>query len=795
MPTTALPFHPVRPLRAFLISLLALALAASLVVTPSARASSWLDEDFESGASGVFDSGWGIESTTSNGHVGRGLVSKIPRGEHWGSSAWWETDTHLGSEPEEMWLRYYLRFPEGFRVDSPSRGKLPGLAGLYSGRCRGGDPSTTSAPCWSARMMFSPLYVNDGLPSYPYDADKVTRIGFYPYLLSSSGAGKAGEVMPWDADIATLQHGRWYCVEARVKMNTPGQADGILEGFVDGRRGFHKDDAIFRRASEPQLKVESVWFDVYYGGEATSPVDNEIHFDSLAAGADRIGCNDAEGYEGTFADDDTSVFASDIERLAASGVTKGCNPPLNDRFCPTDPVTRGQMAAFLHRALEGRLDTAVPPEPDSPPDLWGVRSGSHYSDALDAFAAAGAPLDTVVVTYPIDDTSAANDWLSSSISGPRHWVPMQLGNIAAAGATPYVQLIVSDLDGLAAGAFDARLEAMTGAFAEFLGDNPGAELFVDILPEANRREKGYGDDPTRFRAAFRRVSSTMRAALDPSRLRVVYSGNAAMSSDRYSIHDWLPGAPELYWPGGDHADIAGLRGRPSSADTTASSEFATAFSALASTAGPSVPLVLGPVSVPDAPSTAAQLEFLSSAVDFVSAHPQAAGLIWDDVQASGSDFRLLEGSVTSGVASAVAPLDAPADWLFSPSAATWRSARRSLPSFGDTASSVFADDIVWLARADVTRGCNPPDNTRFCPDSNVTRGQMAAFLTRALSLPKGGSTFSDTRGHVFEADVAALADAGITRGCNPPANDRFCPDAAVTRGQMAAFLVRAGLTD
>ena len=52
---------------------------------------------------------------------------------------------------------------------------------------------------------------------------------------------------------------------------------------------------------------------------------------------------------GTFTDDETSVFEADIEWLAATGVTKGCNPPANDNFCPDDPVTRGAMAAFLHR--------------------------------------------------------------------------------------------------------------------------------------------------------------------------------------------------------------------------------------------------------------------------------------------------------------------------------------------------------------------------------------------------------------------------------------------------------------
>lgn len=42
----------------------------------------------------------------------------------------------------------------------------------------------------------------------------------------------------------------------------------------------------------------------------------------------------------------------------------------------------------------------------------------------------------------------------------------------------------------------------------------------------------------------------------------------------------------------------------------------------------------------------------------------------------------------------------------------------------------FHEDIQWLRDADVTRGCNPPANTRFCPDDFVTRGQMAAFMNR-----------------------------------------------------------------
>jgi hypothetical protein len=69
---------------------------------------------------------------------------------------------------------------------------------------------------------------------------------------------------------------------------------------------------------------------------------------------------------------------------------------------------------------------------------------------------------------------------------------------------------------------------------------------------------------------------------------------------------------------------------------------------------------------------------------------------------------------------------------------------------------------------------------------------MAAFLARALNLTNRGSVdFTDDDGLAFEADIERIAAAGITKGCNPPSNTRFCPNDHLTRGQMAAFLMRA----
>jgi len=115
-----------------------------------------------------------------------------------------------------------------------------------------------------------------------------------------------------------------------------------------------------------------------------------------------------------------------------------------------------------------------------------------------------------------------------------------------------------------------------------------------------------------------------------------------------------------------------------------------------------------------------------------------------------------------------------------------------LDFFSDDAGSIFEGDINRLAAAGITRGCNPPVGDRFCPGSVVTRGQMAAMLARAFGYPSSPvDRFNDDDGHLFESDIGAIAAQGVTLGCNPPDNDRFCPDAVVKRDAMASFLTRA----
>jgi hypothetical protein len=48
---------------------------------------------------------------------------------------------------------------------------------------------------------------------------------------------------------------------------------------------------------------------------------------------------------------DDNQFHDDIQWMKEFHITNGCNPPVNDRYCPKDPLLREEAAAFLHRLV------------------------------------------------------------------------------------------------------------------------------------------------------------------------------------------------------------------------------------------------------------------------------------------------------------------------------------------------------------------------------------------------------------------------------------------------------------
>ena len=106
--------------------------------------------------------------------------------------------------------------------------------------------------------------------------------------------------------------------------------------------------------------------------------------------------------------------------------------------------------------------------------------------------------------------------------------------------------------------------------------------------------------------------------------------------------------------------------------------------------------------------------------------------------------------------------------------------------FSDLGSSKFVGSIQWIYDEKITNGCT---DTRYCPVSAVTRGQMASFIARAMQLPAATKDyFSDDNGKTHEADINKIAEAGLTIGCAP---GLYCRSDSVNRAQMAAFLARA----
>jgi hypothetical protein len=73
-------------------------------------------------------------------------------------------------------------------------------------------------------------------------------------------------------------------------------------------------------------------------------------------------------------------------------------------------------------------------------------------------------------------------------------------------------------------------------------------------------------------------------------------------------------------------------------------------------------------------------------------------------------------------------------------------------------------------------------------DSFQYFGHVEVWWRRTVSTPSG-VTFNDVpANHGFYQFIEALAESGITAGCG---NGNFCPDAPLTRGQMAVFLAKA----
>jgi DNA-binding beta-propeller fold protein YncE len=130
-----------------------------------------------------------------------------------------------------------------------------------------------------------------------------------------------------------------------------------------------------------------------------------------------------------------------------------------------------------------------------------------------------------------------------------------------------------------------------------------------------------------------------------------------------------------------------------------------------------------------------------------------------------------------------------------------------------TVGEGFCKYIEKFSSLGITVGCQvdnaatPQNEAMYCPSNNVTRAEMAVFMTKALNQPPAatctGTIFNDVNNAVmadgFCRYIEKFSTLGITSGCqadNPatPGNEaRYCPESDVTRAQMAVFLTKGFL--
>lgn len=205
------------------------------------------------------------------------------------------------------------------------------------------------------------------------------------------------------------------------------------------------------------------------------------------------------------------------------------------------------------------------------------------------------------------------------------------------------------------------------------------------------------------------------------------------------------------------------------------------------TVAPTITITGGPAQ--DSSTTATSAEFRLSADEVVDGFEcRSNGAAWAPCTSSVSLAGLELGNQRLEVRATDAARNtgtAARDWVVAPPPPP----SGPVPTFSDVpVNSPHAVNIGKLAARGVTLGCG---GTRYCPDDDVSRAQMATFLLRALELAPGSASppFSDVAaGSTHAPAISAMRRDEITLGCG---GGRFCPSTVVARDQMASFLQRA----
>jgi len=138
------------------------------------------------------------------------------------------------------------------------------------------------APVWSGRGPGADYLVIDPYSGTdPAGAQVATKYNDFARL-RWLGA-KRGVTPIFDA----MHAGRWYCVEARARLNDPGQSNGVFELWIDDWLEARRGGLNWIGASDP-YGINTVFLENYWN--AGSPVTQRRYLDNFVVSTARIGC-------------------------------------------------------------------------------------------------------------------------------------------------------------------------------------------------------------------------------------------------------------------------------------------------------------------------------------------------------------------------------------------------------------------------------------------------------------------------------------------------------------------------
>ncbi|MEE9351182.1 MAG: heparin lyase I family protein [Thiotrichaceae bacterium] len=147
---------------------------------------------------------------------------------------------NLGAKLDKLYYGYRFKLSEDF--DFVKGGKLPGISG---GKPSSGGSTPNGKDVWSVRMMW------DGkgrLVQYVYHPDQ---------------PGKYGDVMFFEGQ-EPIERGLWHTVQTLVELNTPGEKNGRIVSWLDGKKVLIREDMRFRDIKG--LEIDRFQFVSFFGG-------------------------------------------------------------------------------------------------------------------------------------------------------------------------------------------------------------------------------------------------------------------------------------------------------------------------------------------------------------------------------------------------------------------------------------------------------------------------------------------------------------------------------------------------